>query len=126
MTSYKIEAGTAQHIGNRPQQNDRTALFTGARAPGYVLAVLADGIAGGAAASEQVLHTSKLLFDEFKPGDAPSVERLAELLREIVHETHMVIKLNAVAIETEQHCTFASSALSPELVILMKREISRR
>lgn len=35
MNSYKIEAGTAQHIGNRPQQNDRAALFTGARAPGY-------------------------------------------------------------------------------------------
>lgn len=45
MTSYKIEAGTAQHIGNRPQQNDRAALFTGARAPGYMLAVLSDGVA---------------------------------------------------------------------------------
>ena len=82
MNSYKIEAGTAQHIGNRPQQNDRAALFTGARAPGYVLAVLADGLAGGATASEQVLHTAKQLFDEFKPGDAPSIERLSDLLRE--------------------------------------------
>ncbi len=47
MNSYKIEAGTAQHIGNRPQQNDRVALFTSARAPGYVMAVLSAGLAGG-------------------------------------------------------------------------------
>jgi hypothetical protein len=70
MTSYKIEAGTAQHLGNRPQQNDRAALMTGARAPGYVLAVLSDGVAG-ASAAEQVLHTAKQVFDEFKPGDHP-------------------------------------------------------
>ena len=46
MSAYKIEAGTAQHIGSRPQQNDRTALFTTPKAPGYVLAVLADGVNG--------------------------------------------------------------------------------
>jgi hypothetical protein len=63
MNAYKIEAGTAQHIGNRPQQNDRTALFTGARAPGYMMAVLAGGVAGGFTASEQALHTAKQLFD---------------------------------------------------------------
>lgn len=113
MNSYKLEAGTAQHIGNRPQQNDRTALFTGARAPGYVLAVLADGLAGGATASEQVLHTAKQLFDEFKPGDAPSIERLSNLLCEIVHETHLVIKMNGVATQTEPHCTFAGLIITP-------------
>jgi serine/threonine protein phosphatase PrpC len=113
MTPYKLEAGTAQHIGNRPQQNDRAALFTGARAPGYVLAVLADGLADGATASEQVLHTAKQLFDEFKPGDAPGIERLADLLREIVHETHLVIKMNGVAAQTEPHCTFAGLVITP-------------
>jgi serine/threonine protein phosphatase PrpC len=113
MNPYKLEAGTAQHIGNRPQQNDRAALFTGARAPGYVLAVLAAGLAGGATASEQVLHTSKQLFDTFKPGDAPSIERLADLLREIVHETHLVIKMNGVATQTEPHCTFAGLVITP-------------
>jgi serine/threonine protein phosphatase PrpC len=113
MNPYKIEAGTAQHIGNRPQQNDRAALFTGARAPGYVLAVLADGVADGASASEQVLHTAKQLFDEFKPGDKPSIERLSALLREIVHETHLVIKMNGVAAQTEPHCTFAGLIITP-------------
>jgi serine/threonine protein phosphatase PrpC len=113
MNPYKIEAGTAQHIGNRPQQNDRAALFSGARAPGYMMAVLADGVAGGAIASEQVLHTAKQLFDEFKPGDNPSILRLSELLREIVHETHLVIKMNGVATQTEPHCTFAGLIITP-------------
>jgi serine/threonine protein phosphatase PrpC len=113
MNPYKIEAGTAQHIGNRPQQDDRAALFTGARAPGYMMAVLADGIAGGATASEQVLHTAKQLFDEFKPGDNPSIERLSALLRDIVHETHLVIKMNGVATQTEPHSTFAGLIITP-------------
>jgi serine/threonine protein phosphatase PrpC len=112
MTPYKIEAGTAQHLGNRPQQNDRVALMKGARAPGYVLAVLSDGIAG-AQASEQVLHTAKQVFDEFKPGDRPTVERLEQLLRDIVQETHAVIKMNALAATHEAHASFVGLVLSP-------------
>ncbi|MEO7497041.1 MAG: PP2C family serine/threonine-protein phosphatase [Massilia sp.] len=114
MNSYKLEAGTAQHIGNRPQQTDRTALYNGARAPGYVLAVLAEGIAGNAAGSEQVLHTSKQLFDEFKPGDNPTIERLEQLLRDIVHETHLVIKMNGVATGSEPHSSFVGLILTPQ------------
>lgn len=113
MKPYKLEAGTAQHVGNRPQQNDRTALFTGARAPGYVLAVLSDGIVGGATASEQVLHTTKQLFDEFKPGDNPTTERLSNLLREIVHETHMIIKMNEFTTKAESHATFVGLIITP-------------
>lgn len=112
MSSYKIEAGTAQHIGNRPQQNDRVALLTGARAPGYVLAVLSDGVAGPAA-SEQVLHTAKNVFDLFKPGDRPGVERLGELLREIVDETNMIIKMNAVAHKMQAQASFVGLVLTP-------------
>lgn len=113
MNSYTIEAGTAQHIGNRAQQNDRTAVFSGAGAPGYVLAVLADGVIGGPSASEQVLHTAKQVFDQFRPTDRPTVEELAAVLREIVHETHLIIKMNAVASETEQLSTFVGLVLSP-------------
>ena len=112
MSSYKLEAGPAQHLGNRPQQNDRVALMTGARAPGYVLAVLSDGIAG-AAASEQVLHTAKQVFDLFKPADGPGIERLEQLLRDIVQETHMVIKMNAVTTSAESHASFVGLVLSP-------------
>jgi len=113
MNSYKIEAGTAQHIGNRAQQNDRAALFSGARAPGYILAVLADGIAGGASAPEQVLHSAKQLFDEFKPGEHAGTERLSELLLAMVHETHAIIKLNSFTAEAEAQCSFVALILSP-------------
>jgi PPM family protein phosphatase len=112
MTSYKLEAGTAQHVGNRPQQNDRVALMTGARAPGHVLAVLSDGIAGSVG-SEQVLHTAKHVFDEFKPGDRASVERLQDLLRDIVHETHIVTNMNAVTTQTQAHASFVGLVLTP-------------
>jgi serine/threonine protein phosphatase PrpC len=112
MTSYKLEAGTAQHIGNRPQQNDRVALMTGARAPGYVLAVLSDGVAG-ASGADQVLHTAKQVFDEFKPGDRPTVERLQQLLRDIVQETHLIINMNAVTTQVQAHASFVGLVLTP-------------
>ena len=112
MTSYKLEAGTAQHIGNRPQQNDRVALMTCARAPGHVLAVLSDGIAGSVG-SEQVLHTAKQVFDEFKPGDRASVERLQDLLRAIVQETHIVTNMNAVTTQSQAHASFVGLVLTP-------------
>lgn len=112
MNAYKIEAGTAQHLGNRPQQNDRVALMNGARAPGYVLAVLSDGLAGSAG-SEQVLHTAKQVFDDFKPGDHPTVERLEQLLRDIVQETHLVMRMNAVTAQAEAHASFVGLVLSP-------------
>lgn len=112
MNLFKIEAGTAQHIGHRPRQNDRVALLTGARAPGYVLAVLSDGV-HGAAASDQVLHTARQVFDEFKPGETANPERLVQLLRDIVAETHTVIKMNAVTAGEESHASFAGLVLSP-------------
>ena len=112
MSSYKIEAGTAQHIGNRPQQNDRVALLTGARAPGYVLAVLSDGV-DGSAAPEQVLLTAKNVFDLFKPGDRPSHERLAGLLRDIIEETNLIVKMNAVAHKAESQGTVVALLLGP-------------
>jgi serine/threonine protein phosphatase PrpC len=65
---------------------------------------------GGA---EQVLHTAKQVFDEFKPGDHPSVERLEQLLRDIVHETHLVIKMNAVTTKTGAHASFVGLVLTP-------------
>jgi serine/threonine protein phosphatase PrpC len=112
MTPYKIEAGTAQHIGNRPQQNDRAALFSGARAPGYVLAVLSGGVAG-AAAADQVLHTARQLFDEFKPAEHAGSGRIEQLLREIIHETHLVIRMNSVTAGEESHASLVALVLTP-------------
>jgi serine/threonine protein phosphatase PrpC len=113
MTSYKLEAGTAQHIGDRPQQNDRTALFTGARAPGFVMAVVADGFMEGAAA-DQVLLTAKQLFDEFKPGDNPTIARIDAMLRNIVAETHMISQMNGVRSKSEPTSSAALLVLTPQ------------
>lgn len=112
MSQFKIEAGTAQHIGNQPQQNDRVALMTGARAPGYVLAVLSDGLnsAGGA---DQVLHTAKTAFDLYKGSEQADAARMEQLLRDIVHEAHLVMCMNAVAAKVEVHATFVALLVSP-------------
>jgi serine/threonine protein phosphatase PrpC len=113
MSTYKIEAGTAQHIGHRPQQNDRVALYTAAQAPGYVLAVLADGN-NSPIAPDQVLLTSKHLLDEFRPGDAASVARLQELLRNIAQEAHHIIRMNPLAAVAEPHSALALLVLTPQ------------
>ncbi|MQA19248.1 PP2C family protein-serine/threonine phosphatase [Rugamonas rivuli] len=112
MSAYKIEAGTAQHIGNRSQQNDRVALYTAAQAPGYVMAVLADGN-HSPIGSDQVLLTSKHLFDELRVGDTPSLPRLQELMRAIAEEAHQVIKMNPIAQTAEPQSAMALMVLTP-------------
>ncbi|KQW97204.1 serine/threonine protein phosphatase [Massilia sp. Root418] len=114
MSNYKIEAGTAQHLGNRPQQNDRAALYTAPRAPGYVMAVLADGMASGSTAPEQVLHTSKQLFDEYRAGDTVNLGRLQELLRSIALETHEVLAMNPLGAAGEPQSTLVLLVLTPQ------------
>jgi serine/threonine protein phosphatase PrpC len=112
MGQFKIEAGTAQHIGNQPQQNDRVALMTGARAPGYVLAILSDGL-NNASGAEQVLHTAKTAFDLYKGSEHADMARMEQLLRDIVHEAHLVMCMNAVAAKVEAHASFVGLMISP-------------
>ena len=112
MSAYKIEAGTAQHIGNRSQQNDRVALYTAANAPGYVMAVLADGM-GSQIGADQVLLTSKHLFDAYRAGDPPSLPRLQELLRNVALEAHQVIKMNPLVVNAEPQSTIVILILTP-------------
>jgi serine/threonine protein phosphatase PrpC len=113
MSGYRIEAGTGQHVGARPAQNDRAALFTAPTAPGYVLAAVADGGPANALGAEQVLHTAKQLFDEYKPGDAPNVERVGHLLRDIVQEAHAVLRMNPLAADNGARATLALLVLTP-------------
>ena len=112
MSQFKIEAGTAQHIGNQAQQNDRVALLTGARAPGYVLAVLSDGI-NTASGAEQVLHTAKQVFDLYKGSENSDLPRMEQVLRDIVHEAHLVMCMNAIAAKNEAHASFVGLLISP-------------
>ncbi len=111
MSHYKIEAGTGQHIGDRKEQQDRVALFAAPNAPGHMMAVVADGMggkSGGAIAAEQVIRSSKLLFDEFFPGND-----IKAMLEAVVNEAHTIIKLSAVSSEKEPHSTLTALVVSP-------------
>lgn len=113
MSQYKIEAGTGQHIGDRKEQQDRTALFSAAKAPGYMMAVVADGmggLTGGALAAEQVISSAKQLFQEF----SPQTDQVEALLKRITHEAHSIIKLSSYSSEKEPHSTLVILILTPD------------
>lgn len=113
MSHYKIEAGTAQHIGDRAEQQDRVSLLTAPKAPGYLMAVVADGMggtSGGAMAAEQVMRTAKQAFDLF----SPQTEDVSGLLRTIAKDAHTLIKLNAISSEKKPHSTIVILVLTPE------------
>ncbi|HKO88064.1 MAG TPA: protein phosphatase 2C domain-containing protein [Burkholderiales bacterium] len=108
-----IDAITAQHVGDRQEQQDRVAIIPSKRAKGIALVVLADGAGGhkgGAAAAEQVLSTAANLFESF----SPKTENAQDLLREIVNEAHIVIRLNRTLTEEEPHSTAVVMILQPD------------
>lgn len=101
---FKLNACTAQHIGDRAEQQDRVAIFTGRRLPGALMAVVADGMggrSGGRMASDQVISTAAQLFADASPHDGS----VRQLLETIASEAHTVIRLSAMAEEKEPHST---------------------
>jgi len=113
MSQYKIEAGTGQHIGDRSEQQDRAALFAAPRAPGYMMAVVADGmggLSGGALAAEQVIRTARQAFELF----SPHTDTVEKLLETIAHEAHTVIKLTAISTEKKPHSTMVVLVITPD------------
>lgn len=113
MSQYKIEAGTGQHIGDRQEQQDRTALFAAPKAPGYMMAVMADGMggmSGGALAAEQVVRTAQQIFERFSPlTDDPET-----VLHTIAREADTVIKLSAMSSDKKPHSTVVLLILTPQ------------
>lgn len=108
-----IDAITAQHIGDRQEQQDRVAIIPSKRAKGVALVVLADGAGGhrgGAAAAEQVISTATNLFENF----SPKTEKAQDLLQEMVNEAHIVIRLNRTLTEEEPHSTGVFMILQPD------------
>lgn len=113
MGQYKIEAGTGQHLGDRQEQQDRVALFATPHAPGYMMAVVADGMggfSGGALAAEQVIRTAKQAFELF----CPQTDDLGCMLKTIAHDAHTIIKLTAIASEKQPHSTMVILVITPE------------
>jgi serine/threonine protein phosphatase PrpC len=104
MSQFKIEAATGQHPGSREEQQDRVTLLTAPKSPGYMMAILADGMnskSGGTFAAEQVMYTAKQLFDNF---DSTRHEP-EKLIRTLIHDAHLVIKMNGFTAKEEVHST---------------------
>lgn len=109
---YRLTASTGIHKGDREYQQDQVALLNHPRVHGCVLAVVADGMggrSGGRTASDQVMMTAKQLFDRYAPetDDAPT------LLKQLVQEANLVIKLSAISSEQEPHSTLAAFLINP-------------
>lgn len=113
MSQYKIEAGTGQYLGDRQEQQDRVALFAAAHAPGYMMAVVADGmggLSGGALAAEQVIQTAKQAFNLF----SPQTDDLVRMLQTIACDAHTIIKLTAITSEKQPHSTMVILVITPD------------
>lgn len=104
---FRVSACTAEHIGDRPEQQDRVAILTSRRNTGALLAIVADGMGGrtgGRMASDQVISTADSLFQDTSAADSD----LALLLRQIAAEAHTVIRLSAMSSEKEPHSTMVA------------------
>lgn len=113
MRFYKIEAGTGQHIGDRAEQQDRVALFGAPRAPGFMMAIVADGMGGaggGSAAAEQAIRTARQIFESF----SPLTDDVEAILHQIAAELHTVIRLMTLSSQTRSQTALAMLILTPE------------
>ncbi|NVM91686.1 PP2C family serine/threonine-protein phosphatase [Variovorax sp. SG517] len=110
---FRLAAATGLHKGDRPYQQDQVLLMSHPRVPGCVLGVVADGMggrSGGRKASDQVLMTARQLFSRYQPAkDDPEA-----LLKQILEDSHTVIKLTAVSSEQEPHSTIAAFLMNPK------------
>jgi serine/threonine protein phosphatase PrpC len=109
---YRLTAATGMHRGDRAYQQDQVEILAHARVPGCVLAVLGDGMggkSGGRKAADQVILTAHQLFERY----SPTKDDGADLLKQMVLEAHLMIKLTAITAEEEPHSTFAAFLIGP-------------
>jgi serine/threonine protein phosphatase PrpC len=112
--TFRLTAATGLHRGDRAYQQDQVEVMVHQRTPGCALAVVADGMggkSGGRKAADQVLLTSRQIFERH----VPLRDDGSELLRQLVNEAHLMIKLTAITSEEEPHSTVAAFLLSPSL-----------
>lgn len=110
--SFRLIASTGLHRGDREYQQDQVQLLKHARVHGCVLGVVADGMggrSGGRKASDQVMLTCSQLFERYDPASDDAME----LLKNMVHEAHTVIRLTALSAEQEPHSTMAAFIIQP-------------
>jgi serine/threonine protein phosphatase PrpC len=110
--AFNIETCTAQHIGDRSEQQDRVGLFAHPTQKATLLAVLADGMGGhtgGALAAEQVIQSAK---NNFQSG-ALAAGAIQNTLAASIHDAHDAIKLTALSSEADPHSTACALILQP-------------
>lgn len=109
---YRITASTGIHKGDRDYQQDQVSLFSHPRHPSCILGIIADGMggrSGGRKASDQVMMTAKQLFERY----SPTADSAQTMLKQIIEEAHIVIKLTAISAEQEPHSTLAAFLINP-------------
>jgi PPM family protein phosphatase len=114
LPAFRLTAATGLHRGDRAYQQDQVEVIVHPRTQGCALGIVADGMggkSGGRKAADQVLLTARQLFERF----VPTVDDGGELLRQVVGEAHLMIKLTAIASEEEPHSTIAAFLLQPGL-----------
>ncbi len=110
--AFRLIASTGIHKGDRDYQQDQVTLLSHPRFNGCVLGVVADGMggrSGGRKASDQVMMTARQLFERYSPDS----DDAAALLKDIVQESHIVIRLTAISAEQEPHSTVAAFLINP-------------
>src|SRR5574340_1028213 len=113
--TLSVETCTAQHIGDRQEQEDRVALLPHPTRRGLLMAVLADGMGGhtgGGIAAEQVIHKAQQNFEVY----APASETPQEFLRGTIEEAHLIIKLTRFTSEKDPHSTACALLFQPKRV----------
>lgn len=114
LPTFRLSAATGLHRGDRAYQQDQVEVLAHQRVPGCALALVADGMggkSGGRKAADQVLLTGRQLFERF----VPQQDDPAEMLRQLVNEAHLMIKLTAITSEEEPHSTIAAFVVLPTL-----------
>jgi serine/threonine protein phosphatase PrpC len=112
--SFRFSAATGLHRGDRAYQQDQVEIMQHPRVQGCVLSVVADGMggkSGGRKAADQVLLTARQIFERFVPGQ----DDASEMLKQLVQEAHLMIKLTAITSEEEPHSTVAAFCIGPDL-----------
>lgn len=109
---FRLSAATGIHRGDRAYQQDQVEILPHPRVAGCVLGIVADGMggkSGGRKAADQVVMTARQVYERFVPGK----DNAAEMLRQLVGEAHLMIKLTAIASEEEPHSTIAAFLTLP-------------
>ncbi len=111
---FRFSAATGLHRGDRAYQQDQVEVMPHLRTQGSVLAVVADGMggkSGGRKAADQVLLTARQIYERF----APLEDDPGDMLKQVVTESHLMIKLTAITSEEEPHSTIAAFHVGPDM-----------